>query len=132
MQAAIEAWLSITPPENRPSIRAHAKEYDVDRTIFSRRITGGTTRVVSHEHMQRLTQVQEEWLVNKIKEMDERGYPVSHARVREMAKDVCVANGDNAPLGRKWLEQFKQRNPDVKSALTRVVKAARFKRARSV
>ena len=79
--------------------------------------------------MQRLTQVQEEWLVNKIKEMDERGYPASNARVREMAKDICVANGDDAPLGRKWLEQFKQR-PDVRSALTRGVKAARFKRIR--
>jgi len=81
--------------------------------------------------MQRLTNVQE-WLVNKIKEMDERGYPASHARVRAMAKDICVANGDTAPLGRKWLEQFKQRNPDVRSALTRGVKAARFKRIRPV
>jgi len=49
-----------------------------------------------------------------------------------MAKDICVANGDNAPLGRKWLERFKQRNPDVRIALTRGVRAARFKRIRPV
>lgn len=129
MEAAIEAWLAITPPEDRPSIRTHAKEYNVDRTTFSRRIIGGTTRAGSHEHMQRLTNVQEDWLVNKIKEMDERGYPASHARVREMAKDICVANGDTKPLGRKWLEQFKQRNPSVCSAMSRGVKASRFKRS---
>lgn len=57
--------------------------------------------------MQRLTNVQEEWLVQKIKEMDERGYPASHARVCEMAVQICVANRDMQPRGRKWLEQFK-------------------------
>ena len=64
--------------------------------------------------------------------MDERGYPASHARVREMANKICVANGDTKPLGRKWLEQFKQRNPDVKNVLGRGVKASRSMRKRDV
>ena len=51
--------------------------------------------------MQRLTNVQEEWLVQKPKEMDEKENPASHARVRETAVHVCVANGDKKPLGRK-------------------------------
>jgi hypothetical protein len=90
MKAAISAWLSITPPSTRPSIHAHARQYNIDRTTFGRRITGGTTRTESHEHMQRLTNVQEEWLVQKIKEMDEKEYLASHARVREMAVQICV------------------------------------------
>lgn len=49
--------------------------------------------------------------------MDERGYPASHARVREMAVQICVANGDKNPLGRKWLEQFKQRNPSARGVM---------------
>jgi hypothetical protein len=125
MKAAIEAWLSITPPSTRPSIRTHAKQYNIDRTTFSRRISGGNTRTESHEHMQRLTNVQEEWLVQKIEQMDERGYSASHARVREMAVHICVANGHTKTLGRKWLEQLKQRNSFVRGMMGRGVRASR-------
>lgn len=64
--------------------------------------------------------------------VDERGYPASHARMREMAEDICVANGDTNPPGRRWFEQFKQRNPDVKNVLGRGVKASRSMRKRDV
>jgi hypothetical protein len=80
---ANEAGPSITIPEIRLSIPAHAKEYNVHRTILSRRMRG-TTRVELYKHPQRRANVKEDWLVQKIKETDERGYPASHARV-EMA-----------------------------------------------
>jgi hypothetical protein len=51
MELALEAWFSIESPAIRPSIRSYAKEYNVDRTTFSRRIDGGITRAQSYEHL---------------------------------------------------------------------------------
>ncbi|TIA44936.1 hypothetical protein D6C77_10764 [Aureobasidium pullulans] len=118
MEQAIDAFFAISVPEDRPSIRQHAKEFLINRTTFARRVNGGRTQANSHEHQQRLTDTQEDWLVQWIKEMDERGYPPSHTRAREMATQICVANGDTRPLGIKWLNQF--------IVIGRVIEAARI------
>jgi hypothetical protein len=131
MKQALEAWFSIDIHQQRPSIRQHTKDFMVDRSTFTRRINGGLTPLQSHEYQQRLTKVQEDWLVQWIKEMDERGQPPSHARARarararEMASQICLANGDTKPLGPTWLNQFTQRNPSVRTVIGRVIKAAR-------
>jgi len=58
--------------------------------------------------------------------MDERGHPPSHAQTREMATEICLANGDTAPLGQQWVTQFRRRYLAVHSVIIRVIEAARI------
>lgn len=47
-------------------------------------------------------------------------------RAREMATQICLANGDTEPLGRKWLNSFMKRNPSVNARIGRVIEASRI------
>ncbi|KAI1006822.1 hypothetical protein K3495_g1397 [Podosphaera aphanis] len=67
------------------SIRAAAKSYGVSEATIRRRQHGYTSKQSSHESQQRLSKLQEEYLVEWILEQDEQGFPPTHARAREMA-----------------------------------------------
>ncbi|KAH8759488.1 hypothetical protein F5883DRAFT_367023, partial [Diaporthe sp. PMI_573] len=73
--------------------------YGIPRSTLSTRIQGVTNRRVSHQHRQRLTPLQEDFLVDWILEEDACGYPL-HTRAREMANRILRMNGDNQPVGK--------------------------------
>lgn len=114
--------------QNDPSqsIRSIAKQYAVKEATIRGRMKGATTRAIAHEHEQRLSPLQEEFLVDWILEQDEHGYPPSHARARAMATRILQMNGQSAPLGNRWIQKFTTRNPRIASVIGRKIEAARI------
>jgi hypothetical protein len=107
------------------SQNAAADAYGVARSTLQERLKGRKNARESHAHQQRLTPEQEDFLVEWILEEDQRGYPPSHPRARQMAVRVLRMNGDTNPLGKKWLKGFIGRNPRVASVIGRKIEAVR-------
>ena len=61
------------------SQKAATEAYNIPKSTFKDRLHGVEDRRSSHTHMRRLIPAQEEGFE------DQRGYPPSHARVRDMA-----------------------------------------------
>lgn len=112
-----------------PSQRAAAKAYNIPAPTLSARIRGATDSRTSHQHQQRLSPTQEEFLVEWILEEDARACPPSHARAREMANRILRMNGDQQPVGKLWLSHFVRRNPRVSSVVGRKLEAPRAEAA---
>src|SRR3978361_1339368 len=95
VQQAIRALLT----RDFTSIRAAAKHYNIAESTLRGRIHGRhSPNPLSHERLQRLSNNQEELLVDWILEEDARGFPLSHARVREMANKILEFNSDSKPV----------------------------------
>jgi hypothetical protein len=108
---------------------AAAKAYGIPRGTLRDRLKGATNSATSHQHQQRLTPLQEDFLVDWILEEDARTCPPSHARAREMANRILKMNGDSQPVGKLWLSHFIKRNPRVASVVGRKLEASRAKAA---
>jgi hypothetical protein len=83
------------------SQRAAAKAWGVPRSTLQHRMAGLQPRAIAHQHQQRLSPEQEEFLVDWILEEDSRAQPPSHARVREMAARILCLGGNHNPLGQR-------------------------------
>jgi transposase-like protein len=108
------------------SIRSIAKKFGVNRSTLSRHLVRPTSRVIAHECSQRLSYRQERFLVDWIKDEETRGYAPSRSRVYEMAQKLLAALGDDKPLGHKWIDGFKKRNPDIKTLSGRRIASERY------
>ncbi|OWY56620.1 CENP-B protein [Alternaria alternata] len=124
-EAAIQAAISNVVSGVFTSQRAAAKAYNIPRSTLAARLRGTRTRQFSHEYQQRLTPQQEEFLVQWILEEDARAFPPSHARAREMANRILRMNGDNNPVGKRWISFFLKRNTRVASIVGRKIEGAR-------
>ena len=111
------------------SQRAAAKAYGIPRSTLQERLRGRTSSALSHQHQQRLTPLQEDFLVEWILEEDARGYPPPHARAREMANRILRMNGDTQPVGKLWVSHFIKRQPRVASVVGRKLEAQRAEAA---
>src|ERR1700761_2016390 len=79
------------------SIRSVAGLFGVNRSTLSRHLIRPTSPVSGHEMSQRLSNLQERFLVDWIKEEDARGYAPSRSRVHEMAEKLLRAIAINEP-----------------------------------
>jgi hypothetical protein len=111
------------------SVRAAARAWGVPRSTLQGRLAGQQSHAIAHNHQQRLTPEQEEFLVQWILDEDLRALPPSHARVREMATRILHMNKDDEPLGLRWVSHFLNRNPEVHSIVGRSIEAARAQAA---
>lgn len=125
-ESTIQEALQELNSDATKSIRAVAAACNVSEATLRRRRKGGTTRRIAHEQHQRLTPVQEQFLVDWMIEQDAQGYPPSHARAREMAARILELNGDKGALGKKWIQKFISRNPRVASIIGRSIEAIRI------
>ena len=107
------------------SQRAAAKAYGIPLSTLHGRLRGATTSALSHQHQQRLTPSQEDFLVEWILDEDARVCPPSHARTREMATRILRMNGDTQPLGRLWVSHFIKRQPRIASIIGKKLDAQR-------
>ncbi len=107
------------------SLRAAGRAYGVPETTLRDRLKGSTNRVIAHQHQQKLTPLQEDFLADWILEEAARGQPPSHARARDMANRVVRMNGGTELLGVKWIQNFLKRNLRVASVVGRKIEAAR-------
>ena len=61
--------------------------------------------------------------------MDSKACPPSLIRTREMATLILRSNGDQNPLGKKWISTFIKRNPRISSVVGRKIEKARAEAA---
>ena len=93
--------------------------HSVPRTTLRDRQSGAQSRRQARTDQQRLSATQEDRLEQWILRQEALGYAPTHAQVRAIATGVVRVNGDQQPLGRKWLQHFVQRHPTVKTKLGR-------------
>ncbi|KAI1003419.1 hypothetical protein K3495_g4787 [Podosphaera aphanis] len=125
-ESAIRDALQKIESDKILSIRAAAEFYGIPESTFRHRQRGGENHEDGHEPPQRLSNQQEEHLAKWILRLDFGGYPPSHAHAREMAVQILKLNSDHALLGKKWLSNFMQRNPEVFICIGRSIEASRI------
>jgi hypothetical protein len=110
---------------SRLSLRSVAKQFGVDKSTLSRHRVRSTSRALGQESNQRFSKRHERFLVDWIKSEDARGYAPGRSRVHEMAQKLLEANGDDKPLGRKWIDGFKRRNSDISTLIGKRIASER-------
>jgi hypothetical protein len=125
IQAAISDFKSQENADAAPSIREVATNHAVSHVTLGRRLAGGLTNKEAHLDEQRLNVAQEKWLTNWIIEENRQGMAPSYDRVRAMAQLFTISNGNTTPIGIKWVNLFKSRNPEIATSIGRRIEAAR-------
>lgn len=103
------------------SIRAAASAFDVNRCTLTRRLNGTPQRAILRANLSKMTQLEEESLVNWIISMDSRGFAPRKHTVCEMANLLLADRGDTVPqtVGVNWIDNFIARTPAIKLRLSR-------------
>ncbi|KAK6815478.1 hypothetical protein RU639_008682 [Aspergillus parasiticus] len=69
----------------------------------------------SHGGQQRLSAIQEAL-----------GLPPTHQQLREFATRILAAQGDTQPLGKRWINSFLRRNPEIGTVRGKGIDSARL------
>ena len=117
-----------TPKKSRRGLRTICKEFEdlyfsqTGKTIklchmtLKRLAEGGKTREKANANRRWLTDSEEDVVIDFISEMADRGFPLSHRRLKEHVDTICKARlGKNFPakgVGENWTYQFAQRNSE--------------------
>lgn len=104
-----------------PSIREAARRFNVPYTTLLTRLRGVTNRADTRANSYKLTETEEESLLQWILSMDRRGAAPRPAAVREMANLLLAKRGSAAiqPVGEKWVYNFVKRHDKLASRFSR-------------
>jgi hypothetical protein len=112
---AIEAIQS----SKKLSRRNAAKIYQVPYSTLTDRINGRTTLPERRPASHKLTKLEEEVIIQRILDMDTRGFAPRLAGVEDMANFILESRGGQR-VGDRWAQRFVQRRPELKTRFTRV------------
>ncbi|ODQ68747.1 hypothetical protein LIPSTDRAFT_32384, partial [Lipomyces starkeyi NRRL Y-11557] len=106
------------------SIRGAARLYDVPYSTFRARLGGRASRLNSTTPTRKLTDREEEVLLEWVLSMDKRGLPPRVAGVRRMADLLLAKRAESSSqppiqVGDKWVRNFITRHPELKSKYSR-------------
>lgn len=103
------------------SLREAAKLYDIPLTTLHSRSLGQTSRVDKRLPGHKLTQYEEDSLVEWILSMDSRGAAPRPATVGEMANILLAARGIPSPptVGVNWPSNFVKRRDELRTCFSR-------------
>ncbi|OOQ86171.1 hypothetical protein PEBR_22256 [Penicillium brasilianum] len=102
------------------SIRAAAKLYEIPHTTLAGRAKGVQARVETPPNKRKLTQLEEDSLIEWIFSMDKRGAAPRKTAVREMADILLAARGSHPPptVGQNWSSNFINRHPELRMRIS--------------
>ena len=100
------------------SVRAAAKIYGVARKTLERRRAGKPARCDTIPKSRKLTQSEEEVIVQYIVELDARSFPPRLRGVEDMANQLLRVR-DAPPVGKLWAHNFVKRQPELRTRYTR-------------
>jgi hypothetical protein len=106
---AIQATKATVPDITRHASRA----FNVPRTTLQRRRDGKPPRCDTEPNSKKLKKTEEEAIVRRILELDDRGIGATRTMVEEMANDLLAARGEG-PVGKCWVDRFRTRTKEVK------------------
>jgi hypothetical protein len=103
------------------SIRAAAKLYEIPRSTLQTRACGVVSIAERRNPNHKLTQLEEDSLVDWIISMDSRGAAPRPATVAEMANILLAARGSYPPptVGKNWPSTFINRREEIRSRFSR-------------
>lgn len=103
------------------SIREAARIYNVHERTLRRRLNGITSRSETRANNHKLTQNEEDSLVQWILSLDRRGAPPRLSDVQEMANLLLAGRGTTSIqlVGVNWATKFTKRRDEVKSCFSR-------------
>ena len=103
------------------SIREAAHHFQVPRSTLQRRLTGDVFRPESRANNHKLSQTEEESLVQWILSMDSRGAAPRPTAVREMADLLLAARGSTPvqTVGDNWPTNFVKRHSELSTRFSR-------------
>jgi hypothetical protein len=82
----------------------------LSKSTLQRRVTGGLSRRQGHEHESWITKVEADIVVTFTIECADRGFPLSHRRLKEHVDQLARARwGDRFPeegMGKQWTKNF--------------------------
>ena len=98
-----------------------ARLYNVPRSTLRDRLRGTNYRKDTRANSHKLTQNEEESLVQWILSLDQRGAPARPSDIREMANILLAERGTTAIqlVGENWVTNFIKRRDEVKSCYSR-------------
>jgi hypothetical protein len=99
-------------------LRRAAGIYNIDYYALRRRQRGIQSRRNSIPNSRKLSDQEEDAIVQFILNLDSRGFPSRLRFVEEMANSL-LANRDAPPIGKRWAYNFVKRQPELKTRIFR-------------
>jgi hypothetical protein len=117
IQLAIQAYKN---SEIR-SIRRAAEAFDVPYSTLQDRLSGHLFQAERRNHMHRLTETQEESLIQWIEGRDRRGVAPRPVHVQQMANIILQQDSKDPPqpIGKNWVTEFVKRHDSLKYRFAR-------------
>ena len=109
LQLAIQATVEDRDESERRVIAA----FNVPRSTLRDRCTGSLPRRDCKPNSKKLTKLEEQALVQRILNLDQRGIGATRAMVQDMANDLLAERGGE-PVGKHWVDSFKTRTPEIR------------------
>ncbi|OBS15037.1 hypothetical protein FPOA_28863 [Fusarium poae] len=112
--------LALQALQNDPklSTRRAATIYNVYYRTLQRRHNGIQSRRDSIPNSRKLSDLEEQIIVQFILDLDVRGFPSRLRFFEEMANSL-LADRDAPPVGKRWAHNFVKRQPELKTRLFR-------------
>lgn len=108
------------------SIRAAAQAYSIHYSTLARRMNGTHSRRDCTPNSRKLNPLEESVLVQRILNLDSRGFPPRLSAVEDMANKL-LADRAGGRVGVKWASNFVKRTPELKTRLNRTYDYQRAK-----
>ena len=116
-------------------IRAIARSFCVPEATLRHRINGRLSRSCAYEYRQILSEPEERTLARWITHLTTTGYPASSALVIDIAKQIreqrhqlkadATSSPSQRPIGKRWLDRFRTRHPQIQGTWARQIESAR-------
>jgi hypothetical protein len=125
-EARILLALQALQNDQNLSLRRASGIYKVPFETLRRRQNGIQSRRDSGPNSRRLSDLEEQTIVQFILDLDSRGFPSRIRFVEEMANSL-LADRDASPVGKRWAHNFVKRQPELK---TRIFRRYDYQRAK--
>ena len=103
------------------SLRAASKAYDVPFSSLQKRYSGVQSRQETRPVSCKLTQNEEDVLLQRILDLDAQGFPPRLDIVRDIANIILSSRTKQPPLivGKNWVNNFIKRQPSLQTKYNR-------------
>lgn len=104
--------------DRKLSVKKAAEIYNIPRTTLIARRDGRSSRRDTSANSKKLSDSEEKAIVQRALELDAQGFPVRLSGIEDMANKLLL-DRDALPVGKNWSKNFIQRQPELKTRLSR-------------
>jgi len=108
------------------SLRKAAAQRGIPRSTLQDRMKGAEAKKDQFQPFQRLSKTQEDRICQWILRQEALGFAISHRQLRHVVDSLLSRQGEVEPIGRKWIDRFISRRPELKTKIGKVQEAVRF------